>query len=213
MRPIVKAFTPAAANATGIATGLTGAGPFTTFTASGAGDGLGHQLSLTSTANLSTINFTIVGFDADGNPRTETLAGPNINTVNTVHDYSSITSITASSTLGANTMNVGWTAVSVSPMIILDWRSWVGARVLVQISGTINYTVQETPHPVWLTSPPWGTYQESLTWTPDTNMTAQTANVTAQVPQIMSALRLVVNSVTAGATYEISVIQPTPLNA
>jgi len=202
MRPINKSYTPAAANATGIATGLTGAGPFTTFTANGAGDNMGHQLSFTSAANLSGINLTVVGVDADGNPRTETLAGPNANTVNSVRDYLTITSITASSTLGANTMNVGWTAVAVSQMFILDQRSGIGARFGLQVTGTINYTVQETWHPVFLPQPPWGTYQENLPWANDANLTNQTATANAQLPPEMTAARIVVNSVTAGATID-----------
>ena len=210
MRPILKSFTPAAANVTGIATGLTGAGPFTTFTAAGTSDGLGHQLSFTSTANLSGINLTVVGKDADGNAQSEVLAGPNNNTVDSVYHYSSITSITASATLGASTMNVGWTGVSVSGIIVLDQRSAEQARCSVETTGTITYSVQETSIPVYLPTPPWGTYQAALSWADDTGISV---NPSALIPSEMTALRLMIKSVSAGATISTQVVQAAPLGS
>jgi len=147
MRSSRRVYTLAALNATGHITGMTGVGPFTAFTP-GVTDGTAHQTTLTSTANLSAITMTIVGIDAQGNSVTESIAGPNINTINLVNYYKSITRITASATLGANTMNAGWTALAQTPLIPTDPYQKVGPLVTVGIAGTCTLTAQQTNSPV-----------------------------------------------------------------
>jgi len=65
-----------------------------------------EEVTLTSGANLSAINFTIVGVDFDGNVVTETLAGPNANTVTTTAQYWRVTSVTPDAT-SASTVQIG----------------------------------------------------------------------------------------------------------
>ena len=169
MRPKQLSYTLAALSATGFASALTGAGPFTTFSAQT--DGTAHQTTLASVANLSAITMTVVGTDAQGNAQTEAIAGPNNNTVNLTKYFKSITSITASATLGANTMNVGWTALVQTPFILVDTYKLSGPAVTVGVGGTITYTAQQTSSdvcnlsviPVWATLGSAGATATSIT--------------------------------------------------
>jgi len=142
MRPKRIVYTLTALSANGFAANLTGTGPFTTFSA--PGDGIAHQVTLQSAANLSGITMTVVGKDSNGNAQTEAIAGPNANTVNLTKYFKTITSITASATLGANTMNVGWTALVQTPTIPVDFAKLTGPCVVVGIGGTVTYTAQQT---------------------------------------------------------------------
>jgi hypothetical protein len=85
-------------------------------TAGAAPDGSGSTVlqfdvprcvSLASTGNMSANNFTVVGFDKYGQKMTQTLAGPNNNTVNTKKAFASVLSVTPSATDGANNVTVG----------------------------------------------------------------------------------------------------------
>lgn len=70
--------------------------------------------TLTSTGNFSGVDFTFVGLDAAGDPQTETIAGPNNNTVTTTGTWSSITSITPdpADTVVATNITAGWPATT-----------------------------------------------------------------------------------------------------
>ena len=63
---------------------------------------VGRAVSLTSASNLSAINFTVAGYDAYGYPQTQTLAGPNANTVNTTKTFKWIASVKPASTSGSS---------------------------------------------------------------------------------------------------------------
>lgn len=67
-----------------------------------------RNVSLTSSGNLSAVNFTIVGDNGYGTPITQTIAGPNATTVYTSVDFpfGNIYSITPSATSSA-TVSVG----------------------------------------------------------------------------------------------------------
>jgi len=190
MRPKQIVYTLAALSATGHATGLTGTGPFTTFTAAGTGDDTGHQTTLTSAANLSGITMVIVGTDAQGNVQTESIAGPNANTINLVKYYKTFTRITASATLGANTMNVGWTALVQTPIIPCDFAKLTGPMVIVGVGGTITFTAQQTNTDVFnaALTPTWATLGTA----------AATATATTQALSGTTGVRVTVASHTSG---------------
>lgn len=143
MRPRTFSYTLAALDADGYLNDATGAGPFTSILAQPP-DGLAHPVTLASAANLSTITFTINGTDADGVTISETIAGPVANTVTSTKLFKTVTSIVNSATLGANTMDAGWTAVAESQVFPVDRFSDAGVMVVADIDGTIAYTVQQT---------------------------------------------------------------------
>lgn len=65
-----------------------------------------RAVSLTSTANLSAISFTITGFDFYGRLQTQTRIGPNNNTVNTLKAFMSVLSVVPNTT-SVSTVSVG----------------------------------------------------------------------------------------------------------
>ena len=209
MRPITKSFIPAALNATGYnSAGLTGAGPFTSFLVSGPGDGLGHQITLTS-AGANTNTLRITGTDVDGNVNTEVITGPSTSTVTSVNYYATLVSIAIVTGTIGTAITAGWNAVCNGPTVVLEWRSGAGAEVNAVVTGTINYSIQETAQPVYNTTPPaFGAAASTLTWTADTNFTGLTASKAAQLPVGMTAARLTIASLTGGATVGYSVTQP-----
>lgn len=195
MRPKLISYTPAAIFADGFKAGATGAS--TTLTATTAADNLAHKVTLASTANLSGITMTLTGANADGKAQTEAIAGPNNNTVTSTKYFLTLTSVTFSATLGANTMDIGWAATAISKTYPVDRYSHDPVSLDVQITGTINLTIQETLANVqaetgYLTS-----------FTAVAALTGITGNTKSTIMGKASAFRLLVNAVTAGATVSI----------
>ena len=145
--PFSKTFTLTALNAVGYAgVALTGVGPFAIPIANKPADGLGHQVTLQSAANLSGINMTLLGTDANGNPCTEVLAGPNAGTATSVKHYATLASITPAATLGANTMGAGWNNDIVSQWYSFksDVANFLAAIAVILSSGTATFNVEHT---------------------------------------------------------------------
>lgn len=208
MRPVYYSFTPANTTTTGIVSGLTGAGPWTTFTLSGPSDGLAHQLSLTSAANISGINITVTGTDADGVAISETLAGPAANTVETTKYFKTVTQISAASTLGANTMDVGWVDEFVSQTIPLEfYLQGLTPVCQVTLTGTANFDIEDTLSDIRESyAPPPA--QSDYFWQNDANFTNKSASLNANLALAPRAIRLVINSYTNGAVLELAIVTP-----
>ncbi len=147
-RPNVLAIAPAAAVTNDICLSQTVASAIA-LTLNGAKAGLtfdfARKLDLASAGNVSGVNFTIVGTDANGRAITEVKAGPSGNTVQSVNFYSTVTSITASGTMGAVNMTVGTSDDLATPIYPLDNYDKIAAQVAVElVSGTATFSVQET---------------------------------------------------------------------
>jgi hypothetical protein len=104
---------------------------------------LARTITLTSTDNLSAVNFTITGTNQFGTVITEVLGGPNNNTVTSVNQYHTITNIASSGaytnfSIGSgSTGHFQWIKVNtfnIDPNITIS----------AEITGTINYTVNQT---------------------------------------------------------------------
>lgn len=76
-------------------------------------------VGLTSAGNLSAVNFTITGTDDQGRVISQTIAGPNANTVQTTLNYLTVTSIVPSAT-SAVTLTVDTVSAGASAEIPLD---------------------------------------------------------------------------------------------
>lgn len=102
------------------------------------------QIVITTSANYSAVNFTIVGTDANGVVTTEIVTGPNSTTKNLTNYFKTIVSITTDGGVGGGAVKVGTTGVTSSRWMYLD--SWTTGYTSVQcvVSGTVNYTVQAT---------------------------------------------------------------------
>jgi hypothetical protein len=188
MRPKRISYTLAALSVSGYVSGATGVGPFTTIAGVPA-DGLGHQVTLASTADLHLINMTLTGLDAEGRALTEVIAGPNNNTVTSTKYFKSLSSISAASTLGANTMNIGWNAVIVTPVYPVDAHRLAGATMNVNVGGTITFTLQQTIDDVFNQNPPFYTTLGTV---------SQTANYVQTAVSGACGLRVSVASHTSG---------------
>ena len=203
MRPIQFDYTPADADTNGYAAGVTAASgdPFT-LTATTPGDGLAHPVIITPSGSV-TGTYTITGVDADGYAQTEDLATNTTNAVTSVEAYATVTEVLAPSGLGAETVDIGWTAVSYGPAFLLNWRQ-VNFQVSlgVIVSGTINYTVQHT-----LDNMRTGTVPSALTWFPHASLASKTATADGNYASPVTATRLKVNSLTAGATLTFQIVQ------
>ena len=202
MRPIKISIVPVTISANGFnATNLTGAGPWvpsnTTTT-----DSLGHKVSIVSAANLSAITFTLSGTDVDNNALTESLTGPNATTVTGTKYFKSLTSVSASATIGASTIGLGWAAASVSKTIPIEWRSNASAALMADITGTINFTPQQTPANIFDIASP----SNSGAWSQA--IAAGTADVAGTATLGSTAVRILTNTVTNGATVDFYISQP-----
>ena len=154
-------------------------------------------VELTSAGNLSAVNFTITGRDADGRIVSETIAGPNVSTVPTTVLFTTVTKISSDAAITAD-VEAGITipAVFTSTPIMLDTRparKGTKGTQTVELSGTMTYTVQFTSSnmqdpsvvPVWID-------------TDNTNLIAQTVTNTGNFFFPIAATRLSVTGFTTG---------------
>lgn len=206
MRPKKIDIDVADESTTGFDTGLTGAGPFTP-TVTTPTDGLAHQVSITSAANISAITLTLTGTDADGKTQTEAVTGPNATTVESTKYFKTLTSITASATLGANTMDVGWVDEVASQTIPLDFYANNPATVQVDVTGTLNFDIEVTNGDIFVAATSY-TDQSALPWLNDGNFTAKTADLIDDLAVAgVKAMRIVLNSYSSGAELQAYITQ------
>ncbi len=124
-------------------------------TAKAAPDGSGNTVyafdvprcvSLTSGGNLSAGHFTVTGYDQYGRKQTQTLVGPNGDTVNTTKAFASVLSVVPTTT-SATTVSVGSANIYGLPYAITDAGylvnvGWAGA--LARDTGTFVAAVTTT---------------------------------------------------------------------
>lgn len=205
MRPKQFDVDPANANLTGFASNVTGAS--FTLTANASGDGLAHRVSIkndTATDHAGK-TVTLVGTDADGKALTEVVTGPGVSaTVESTGYFLTLTSATPSATIGADTFDIGWVDEVSTQTIPLNWRSTAAAAVYVDITGTIDFTVQETFDDVQV---PGQSAIQSAQWVAITALSAKTADTVGTATVGATAARLIVNSYTDTAELQMHVSQ------
>lgn len=195
---------PANVNAAGFGDDVTGA--TFTLTANSSGDGLAHQVSiLNNTAtDHSGKTVTLVGTDADGNALTEVVTAPGVSaTVESSGYFLTLTSATPSATIGSDTFDIGWVDEVATKTIPINWRANEAATYSVDVTGTINYTVQELFSPVQSEATPAATG----TWHNLTALASKTADLAAAGTVHATAVRLVINSYTDTAEIQFTVGQ------
>lgn len=217
MQPIVKTVGPlAAAVANSICLSQTPAGAGA-LTENGAlvSNGVATlavpaRITITSAGNDSGKTFVVVGTDHAGNSITETITGPNTTTVTSVLTYKTVSSITISAA-AAGAITVGNAQSGASPAIALD--PWAFPQVAIQcgVSGTVNYTVQQTlDNPNDPVNP---IARASMQWVdhPDTNLVGATATRQGNYGYAPLFMRVVINS--GSGTVRLSVIQANVVSA
>lgn len=188
-------FTVAAASLTRFLSNATGA--TWTLSETTTGDDLAHQVTIRndSATDHSAKTAILVGTDANDEALTETLNLPGTSaTVTSTKFFKTLTSVTPSATIGADTMDIGIAATARSPAIRLVAER--DAAVGVIVGGTINYDV------VVFLSVPVG--DAPVINHPD--FTAKTADVVGAVGFPATAIAVDVNSHTSG-TFRLLVNQ------
>ncbi len=170
-----------------------------------AGDGgtscrVGHQVSIYSGGNLSGVTFTVVGTDPDGLALSEAITGPNANTVESSNYFYTVTSVSTSATI-ASDAEIGIVDEVATQRIPIEPRAsgWeVGMGV--KITGTANVTAQLTMDDI---------FDSTVTpvYIADTTFASKTATFYSKLGVLVSAVRLVTNSYSSGATVGFHVLQ------
>mgnify|MGYP003650531533 CR=1 FL=1 len=162
-------------------------------------DNLAHRVTLTAPvqATLAGIAFTVVGTDAAGNSQTEVIAaGPASGaTVNSTQFFLTVETIQPSATMGTKVLAIGLLAEAIGYWVNLE-NTMSAPMVMVNVTGTINYTVLQTPANIF---DEVGTAYTAL-GVAIPNMSAVTAQVLANGGESCRAIMLRINSFTAGAT-------------
>ena len=153
MRPIivgVSGLTGASSTAARAAIAATGPGPISlTFAGPAVSGGVAtfdqpRRVLLTVNADEHTVTVTLTGTTFGNQAATEVVTLPSATGgVASVLDYKTLTSAVSSTGL-ASTIAIGTTGSAGSPWVYFDpWADPV-ASIQIDVSGTVNYTVQQT---------------------------------------------------------------------
>jgi hypothetical protein len=200
MRPKTFDIDPANASLTGFRSNATGVD--FTLTATDSGDGLAHRVSVRndSATDHSAKTLILVGTDPDGKAQTETIAAPDTSaTVESSGYYLTLTSVTPSATIGADTFDIGWVDEVATQTIPVNSRCPVGAAVGSYVTGTMSYSIQETFSDLATPS--------DLKWYSGSTFPATDDVVVTSTPGA-TAIRLVIHSYTDTAEIQLNVSQP-----
>ena len=206
MRPVkIGALTP-----TGVSpiwfngNGLTSTGAAVAVQTTSTFDGLAHRVTLTAPvqATLAGIAFTIVGTNANGAAQTEVIAaGPASGaTVSGTQFFLTVETIQPSATMATKVLSVGLLSEAVGYWVNLE-NTMSAPMVMVGVTGTINYSVFQTPANIFDASERDAVY--TSIGMPITGLAAATANALAAGGESCRAIMLRVNSFTAGATITV----------
>jgi hypothetical protein len=106
-----------------------------------------RSVTLTSAANMSAVTMTVNGFDVYGQAMTQTIAGPNANTVSTLKAFKEIVSVAANGAV-ASTVSIGIGDVFGLPFRLLDINHIISvkwASALAQDASTVVAAVTTSP--------------------------------------------------------------------
>jgi hypothetical protein len=202
MRPNIVDLDVADASLTGFAEDVTGA-EFT-LTASAATDGLAHQVSIRndSVTDHSGKTVTLVGTDPNGAALTEVVTAPGTSaTVESTGYFLTLTSATPSATIGADTFDIGWVDEVATATYPIDWRSPYACNISVDVTGTIDFTVQQTFANVLA--------GEAPVWANITALASKTADTTSTAAVGATAIRTLINSYSSAAELQVYTSQAT----
>lgn len=113
-----------------------------------------RSVALASTANLSSVLFTITGVGAGGAFVTQSITGPNNSTVYTATGYGIVSSIIPNATfIAASGVTAGFGTSGYTKMFApSQWVQDFDMGIGIVISGTITYTLQHTFDDIFNTS-------------------------------------------------------------
>jgi hypothetical protein len=159
-----------------------------------------RQLIVTTGGNTTGTTLTIVGTDENGAAISEAVADVNT-TAETTAYFKTITSATLSGSDPNTTYTLGTVDEAVTKLFNLQSRNEQAATVAVIVTGTIDFTVQETFDDYYTNG------MASLAWFDVTALASKTANTRAQLTKGATGMRVKVNSYTNGAELRVMIIQ------
>jgi hypothetical protein len=162
-----------------------------------------RRVLFTTTSNESAKTITIVGTDWNYAPQTEVITGPNATTGYTNLDFRTVTSITISAA-AAGAITVGTNTIASSMWVRLD--EWAYAQTAMQcvVTGTVNYTVQQSMQDP--NSPTNPVLPYSVVWLSSSDTAAVTAITSIQTSFVSSPIfvKVTLNSGTGSVSSVIS---------
>lgn len=161
-----------------------------------SGSGFERTVSLTSTGNLSGVNFTITGKDIRGAALTETRVGPNSNTVYTTAYFYEVDTVTVDAAVGT-AVSVGIGTTGRSQWYKIDYQlTPVNVGLGVTVSGTdLTWTIVQTMYNVSTAEPA----ANSIINNSDTNLVSQTTSRQGNYAFPAAATRCQVSASTNGS--------------
>lgn len=201
MRPKTIDIDVANASLTGFASNVTGAA--FTITTSTPTDGLAHQVSIRndSVTDHAGKTVTLVGTDANGVVISEAVTGPGTSaTVESTLYFKTLVSATPSATIGADTFDLGWVDEVESQIYPIDFNSPFAANIQVDVTGTIDFTVQQCFSNIL--------GGETAVWSNITALASKTADTYGQAAVGATAIKVLVNSYSSGAELQAYVTHP-----
>ena len=204
MRPIVVTAgpVPAAAPASiAAAQTLSGAGAFNLngpYVNLGSGvavmpNAAAVKVTLAAAGNNSGVQFTITGTNQNGSLTSETIPGPNANTVSTTNYFLTVISVTASgATVGD--VSVGSSALGSSAWVNFDTWSMSQISVQVDVLGIANYTIQQTLDDPNSPTNPVAPIDVQWVNHPDVNVVNATATAQTNYGYVPAYARVLLNS-------------------
>lgn len=158
-----------------------------------------RRVIVTSAGNDTGIHFTIVGKNSSGMPVTEALTGASGGVAQSAYDYLSITSITPSGNTAGN-VTVGTNGVASTRPIMLDTWGFAPTSIQVNVTGTVNCTVQQTLDDC---NGPDGFAAVNWVNHPDTNLVGLSTTVQGNYAYPPLWVRLLMNSGSGTATIKL----------
>ena len=165
------------------------------------------EVTFTSTDNLSTVTFTVIGTDANNVYQSEAVVGPNNTTVQTTKTFATVTAIEVSTvtTFTTETVDVGAAAVGIGngdwwPLDIYTPNQVTTISCNILASGTATYSVQYTNEDPFDTS-----ITQLAVAHPTAALTGATTDQTAFTTTLMRAVR--VNVASGSGQLRVTVVQ------
>ncbi len=172
-------------------------------------DGLGRIIVIvdSDTDTQSDVTFTIVGTNANDNAISDVVTGPGSGlTVASAKYFKTVSSVTVSAAQGGTEKvdigTRGTTLSAVSKAYPLNSRDSVAPMVSVNVTGTLNFTVQQTYSNLLENNEGSGV----IVWEDVTALASKTSDTTAQLGIGCRGMRIVINTYSTGAELQAIVV-------
>lgn len=172
-------------------------------------DGLGRIIVIVDadTDTQSDVTFTIVGTNANDEAISDVVTGPGSGlTVASAKYFKTVSSISASAAQGGTEkIDVGTRGTTLSAATKaypLNSRDSVAPMVSVDVTGTLNFTVQQTYDNLLTDTDASG----NIRWEDVTALASKTADTTAQLGIGCRGMRIVINTYSTGAELQAIVV-------